>query len=70
MARQVQGTSSGFSEGEETLFRENPQLSQEIWPRTHCVVQEASRQLEYMQMETGELRPFSLCSVCKLLPRF
>lgn len=42
----VQGDSSDFSQEDETLFKEYPQLNQEIWLQIHHMVQEASKQLE------------------------
>lgn len=42
----VQGASSDFRQEDEIDFKENPQLSQEIWLQIHPMVQEASRQLK------------------------
>lgn len=42
----VQGTSSYFSQEDETHFKENQQPSQGAWLQIHHMVQEASRQLE------------------------
>lgn len=42
----VQGDSSDFSQEDETLFKEYPQLDQEIWLQIHHMVQEANKQLE------------------------
>lgn len=42
----VQGDSSDFSQEDETLFKEYPQLDQEIWLQIRHMVQEANKQLE------------------------
>lgn len=42
----VQGDSSDFSQEDETLFKEYPQLNQEIWLQIHHMVQETNKQLE------------------------